>query len=314
MHNDEFWGLAKEGQCCCLNPRRGECFLKILFGHHRFTMNSLFINPSDEELHQERERIVLDEEKLLKIKQHIEDTAHLGFGMPLRQYHYWEFQSKPTKTIHVILSNAGQDYNLLSQVRSLFDKFFHLEVFGGDMGYSALEYIFEQVADACFGRADFFSVPLSGVVSWAIKALKALDISAKGQDGLICNFCIQLNLNDDPRIIGAFEEIGADPISVQEGKQSMLHELAKFKRRRTLREAMRLFKEKNISVDWKFGTLTAYSIKIIDTETKNDQNTREMLEEMLEAGADPLLPILKAATCLHYVISHGLHVSNFRRY
>ena len=117
---------------------------------------------------------------------------------------------------------------------------------------------------------------------------------------------------DDPRIIDCLLAIGVD-LFAQEGIKTLLHSALERRQIRVFQRVLELYRERNISVDSKnlMGVSPLTSL-LISEDYSMDLFCVYMSEELLNAGADPLIEIHPYKTCFHYAKYHDLEVSRTR--
>ena len=152
---------------------------------------------------------------------------------------------------------------------------------------------------------------------WAIKSLQVMGISPQAPHAFVgpnhqlsFDYLTHYNFSDNPKVIDAFLEIKCDPIFVKEATANLLHYAARANRPKVMKRALELFKQEKVTVDGKDENGKTAFFDGITTELGEDiYSLKEIIDELLEAGADPLSTEGNGMTCLHYAIAKGYHVS-----
>ena len=202
--------------------------------------------------------------------------------------------------------------NFLSEIHELFDEFYKMEYVEDEVR----TFIYRQVLECFVDEVDPSSVGWDEIKPWAIKVFQAFRIPPNApnpiqcNDRMIYNYCARFNYSDNPAVIDAFRSIGVNPIFAKRGKGCLLHAAALADCECVLKKAIELYDKIGVDVDWKDEeNRSTFFLKITDKDTKNNKDTREMLEDLLNAGADPLSTAEGHVTCLHHAIANGQQVN-----
>ena len=279
--------------CECLTSPE-YCVLRIMMGHHRFVYNCDFdLDEGKKELLRNMPRRNIDSDNV---------------SNPLSEEHLWENNQDPVSFMEVLLDLRGDNFVFLTEFRAFFDNLFVPAV-----DNDVRKYVYREALDGgkqTYGRRGRL---------WAQHVFNALNVEPQAPLGTECrmlihDYCTFWNDNDDPSVVDFFVGLGADLLTADGDNNTLVHRAISVGRRRVLKRAVELFRKSEPSINQKNNdNMTAYFYLITHETAKNDEETRNTLNQMLSVGADPLSTRGEHETCLHYAISKGQQVNGVSR-
>ena len=283
--------------CKCL--LQGEnCPLRIMVGDHRFTYKNNWKSDTSMDFN-----ISFDLEKKSKLQATM--LAHKAYSSDFKSIldvkHIWDNRDGPIDAMRAFLDLAGEDYNFLIEFRQFFQEHFTVSVHNQIRSY-LYQRLLNKFSSPWDSRAKRNSeIEISK--SHAKKVLQVLQIPMD-EGEVFLRWGIIQNVLDDPAFLDCLIELGNDPFNVNYNCESLLHLAALNDRPRLLRHGITLFKTKGESVDVRNSEgETPFFMKASEAYLPYSRDAREILEDLLQAGADPLSACDHFKTCVHKGVS-----------